>query len=257
MDPFKRDILESTHSFQGVDGAPVLQGGQAVKERILIVDDEADMTAFMRDALEDDGYEVLVSYNGTDVFRQLAHRPDLIILDVMMPGMNGLEVCRAIRDTVGCPIIFLSARHTEADRIQGLAAGGDDYLVKPFSMSELKARLAAHLRREQRKQSSSQQAILHYGDLTINLNSYELYDLNQPIQLTSREFQIVQLLALHPGQVFSREQIYEKIWGLDAGGDSATVTEHIKKIRAKLAKYSPNDHYITTVWGVGYKWDHH
>lgn len=231
------------------------EGKSVVKERILVVDDEAEMVAFIRDALEDEGYEVMTAYDGEDVFRQLEHKPDLIILDVMMPGLDGLGVCRAIRDVVGCPILFLSAKDSETDRIKGLAVGGDDYLVKPFSMRELKARLTAHLRREQRSVHKQHQAVLHYGDLTIDLKSYRLFYREHPVPLTSREFQIVQLLTLHPGQVFSREQIYEKIWGFDAVGDSATVTEHVKKIRAKLQAFGSSANYIVTVWGVGYKWE--
>jgi DNA-binding response OmpR family regulator len=226
-----------------------------LKEKILVVDDEADMVAFIRDALADEGYQVLVAYNGEEVFRQLEHKPDLILLDVMMPGMDGLEVCRAIRHRVACPIIFLSARVAEPDRIQGLAVGGDDYLLKPFSLRELKARIAAHLRREQRAELQKRKAILHYGDLTIDLSGYQVFYRDQPVPLTSREFDIVRLLALHPGQVFSREQIYEKVWGYDALGDAATVTEHVKKIRAKLARVAEDANYITTVWGVGYKWE--
>lgn len=226
-----------------------------MRGRILVVDDEADMVAFIRDALEDEGYEVLVAFDGEEMFRQLEHQPDVIILDVMMPGLDGLKVCRAIRDVVSCPILFLSAKHTETDRIKGLAAGGDDYLVKPFSIHELKARLAAHLRREQRAANKQHQAVLHYGDLAIDLKSYRLFYREHPVPLTSREFEIVQLLALHPGQVFSREQIYEKIWGFDATGDAATVTEHVKKIRAKLKSFSEQANTIVTVWGVGYKWE--
>lgn len=225
-----------------------------LKKKILIVDDEKDMIEFIRDALEDEGYEVLVAYDGEEVFQQLEAKPDLILLDVMMPRLDGLEVCSAIRETVNCPIIFLSARHTETDRIRGLAVGGDDYLVKPFSIRELKARLEAHLRREQRATQMNERAILHYGNWTIDLKSHRFLFREHPISLTHREFEIIQLLALHPGQVFSREQIYENIWGFDGEGDSSTVTEHVKNIRAKLATLT-DENVISTVWGVGYKWE--
>lgn len=223
-------------------------------EKILIVDDEQEIVDFVRDALQDEGYRVLVAYSGEEVFGQLHHRPDLIVLDVMMPGLDGFAICQSIRDRVGCPIIFLSACQTEADRIQGLLAGGDDYLVKPFSIRELKARIRAHLRREQRSLSNRQLAIFHYGDLTIKLNSFTVFYREQAVPLTSREFEVLQFLVLHPDQVFTREHIYEKVWGYDAMGDSSVVTEHIKKIRAKIAAFDPDTAYIATIWGVGYKW---
>ncbi|GED13870.1 DNA-binding response regulator [Aneurinibacillus migulanus] len=225
-----------------------------LKGKILLADDEASIVEFIQDALEDEGYEVLVAYNGDEVFKQLAYKPDLIILDIMMPGSDGFEVCRAVREVVDCPIIFLSARYAETDRIQGLAVGGDDYIVKPFSIRELKARLAAHLRREQRAGAKASLAVLHYGDISVDLNSYRLLYRGQSVPVTVREFEIVQLLALHPDRVFSREQIYEKVWGYDAEGSSQTVTEHVKNIRAKLTSYHSECNPIATVWGIGYKW---
>ncbi|KIV58432.1 response regulator transcription factor [Aneurinibacillus migulanus] len=225
-----------------------------MKGKILLADDEASIVEFIQDALEDEGYEVLVAYNGDEVFKQLAYKPDLIILDIMMPGSDGFEVCRAVREVVDCPIIFLSARYAETDRIQGLAVGGDDYIVKPFSIRELKARLAAHLRREQRAGAKASLAVLHYGDISVDLNSYRLLYRGQSVPVTVREFEIVQLLALHPDRVFSREQIYEKVWGYDAEGSSQTVTEHVKNIRAKLTSYHSECNPIATVWGIGYKW---
>ncbi|MCI1695792.1 response regulator transcription factor [Aneurinibacillus aneurinilyticus] len=225
-----------------------------MKGKILLADDEASIVEFIQDALEDEGYEVLVANNGNEVFKQLVHKPELIILDIMMPGPDGFEVCRAVREMVSCPIIFLSARYAESDRIQGLAVGGDDYIVKPFSMRELKARLAAHLRREQRAGAKASLAVLHYGDISVDLNSYRLLYRGQSVPVTVREFEIVQLLALHPDRVFSREQIYEKVWGYDAEGNSQTVTEHVKNIRAKLVSYNSKCNPIATVWGIGYKW---
>jgi len=228
-----------------------------MREKILIADDEREIVEFMRDALEDDGYEVLIAYDGGQVLDRIEGHGqlDLIILDVMMPHLDGLEVCQVIRDRVSCPILFLSARSAEADRIRGLAVGGDDYIVKPFSMQELKARIKAHLRREQRNHLGHQPKLLHHGNLTIDLDSLQLFYKNIPIPLTSKEFELFQLLFMHPNQVFSREQMYEKIWGYDAEGDSAAVTEHIKNIRAKLAMAAPDQIFVTTVWGVGYKFN--
>lgn len=221
---------------------------------ILIVDDEPEIVAFMKDSLQDQGYKVITAYNGDDALASLKYRPSMIILDVMMPGMNGFELCKMLRKSTSCPIIFLSAKDREEDRIQGLLVGGDDYLIKPFSMKELHARVIAHLRREQRQVSLNRKQ-LYFGYLMIDLDSYEVHYRNQKIPFTLKEFELIQLFVLHPGQVFSREQIYEQIWGYEAEGDSSTVTEHIKKIRAKLSKYDENSSYISTVWGVGYKWE--
>lgn len=221
--------------------------------KVLIVDDERDIIAFIKDSLQDQGYEVITAYSGKEALASLVHKPNIIILDVMMPGMNGFDLCEMIRKTISCPIIFLSARDQEEDRIKGLLVGGDDYLVKPFSMKELHARLVAHIRREQR-QSGQYMKHLYFGELMIDLDGHEVWIQNERITFTMTEFQIIELLSLHPGQVFSREQIYEKLWGYEAEGDSSTVTEHIKKIRAKLTNGDTASTYISTVWGVGYKW---
>jgi len=225
-----------------------------MKTKILIVDDEKEIITFMKDYLEDVGYKVLTAYNGKDAISALAYEPCIIILDVMMPGMNGFELCELIRKKISCPIIFLSARDREEDRIKGLLVGGDDYLVKPFSLKELHARIIAHLRREQRNDTVVKKHI-YFGQLMIDLDGHEVYIQDKKIPFTAREFQIIELLSLHPGQVFSREQIYEKLWGFDAFGDSSTVTEHIKKIRRKLNERDVAESYISTVWGVGYKWN--
>ena len=225
-----------------------------MKTKILIVDDEKEIITFMKDYLEDVGYKVLTAYNGKDAISALAYEPCIIILDVMMPGMNGFELCELIRKKISCPIIFLSARDREEDRIKGLLVGGDDYLVKPFSLKELHARIIAHLRREQRNDTVVKKHI-YFGQLMIDLDGHEVYIQDKKVPFTAREFQIIELLSLHPGQVFSSEQIYEKLWGFDAFGDSSTVTEHIKKIRRKLNERDVAESYISTVWGVGYKWN--
>lgn len=229
-------------------------GGCNVPATILIVDDEQDLVDMIKDALEDEGYRVLTATDGNGIFPLLKHQPDLIVLDIMMPGLDGIEVCRAIRETVACPILFLSARREVEDRIEGLTAGGDDYLTKPFSLRELKARIAAHLRREQRAAVGREVTTLRFGHLAIDLQQRKVYVRNREVSMTGKEFEILRLLALHPGQVFSREQIYEKVWGFGEGS-SATVTEHIKKIRAKLAAVDPGLNPITTVWGIGYRWE--
>lgn len=225
---------------------------------ILIIDDERDLVTLLKDELEARGHQVLTAYDGEEGVRLAKELPDLIILDIMMPNMNGFEVCRAIRDEVLCPIIFLSAKQSEADRIKGLTLGGDDYVVKPFGLRELLARIEANLRRERRAQylnAEYKRSKLYFGDLGLDLKERTLTVHGQPVSLTRREYDIIELLAVHSGQVFSRDQIYEKIWGYDAEGDSSTVVEHIKKIRAKITAIDQKTEYIKTVWGIGYKWN--
>ncbi|MEC0370482.1 response regulator transcription factor [Paenibacillus chibensis] len=227
-----------------------------MQEKIMIVDDEADIVSLIEQAMTAEGYEVITASDGASALNMLSRSPDLIILDVMMPGINGFELCQMIRDEVSCPILFVSARQTEADRIQGLSIGGDDYITKPFSLRELKARVGAHLRGSRRKiEGAAVRSLLRYGLLRIDLKGREVLLQHAAVPLTAKEFDIVELLALHPGQVFSKEQIYDRIWGLEASGDISTVTEHIKKIRAKLVHVDPVNSYIATVWGVGYKWE--
>jgi len=231
------------------------ESGMKMAYKLLVADDERDIVSMIREAFIDEGYLVLTAYDGQKAIEMAKQRPDIILLDVMMPGIDGFEVCHAIRDIVTCPIVFLSARHAETDRIQGLAVGGDDYLVKPFGLRELKARVHAHLRREERSRSTPKKSSLEYANLTILIQGREVTIDNQLVPTTPKEFDIVRLLAMHPGQVFSKEQIYDKIWGLEAMGDMSTVAEHIKNIRSKLSLYSADTQWISTVWGVGYKWD--
>lgn len=226
---------------------------------ILVVDDEDDIVQFVRDALEDEGYSVLVAFDGAqalDIAREQS--PDLIILDIMLPRRDGFAVCRALREDLDIPILFLSAKQGEADKLQGFSVGADDYIMKPFSIKELLARVDAHLRRVQRGQRRADQerVAIHLGDgqLSVDLRAYEVRYAGELIPLTRKEFEIVRLLVLHPRQVFSREIIYERIWGQDSLGDTTTVTEHIKRIRQKLAQRDQRTEYIGTVWGVGYKW---
>ncbi|MDF2988628.1 MAG: spaR [Eubacterium sp.] len=224
-------------------------------EKILIADDEEGIVSFIKDSLICEGYDILVASNGEQAVELAKKQPDLIILDVMMPGMDGYEVCSSIRDMVTCPIIFLSALQSESQRIKGLAVGGDDYIIKPFSMRELKMRIQAHLRRQKRVLTTDRLTLLKYGGLSIDLKGHEVYFMNRSLSFTKREFDIIELLALHPGIIFSKEQIYEKVWGYDAMGDSSCIAEHVKKIRSKLSEFDNQTAYISTVWGVGYKWE--
>ncbi len=225
--------------------------------RILIIDDERDLVMLLKDELEARGHKVFTAYDGKKGIELAKEQPDLIILDIMMPRTDGFEVCRAIRDDVICPIIFLSAKQSETDKIKGLSMGGDDYIVKPFGLKELMARIEANLRREKRSQyinAQHKRTRLYFGNLSLDIKGRTVSIGGEDISLTRREYDIVELLALHAGQVFSREQIYEDIWGYDSEGDSSTVVEHIKKIRAKFAACESSADYITTVWGIGYKW---
>ncbi len=226
--------------------------------KILIVDDEEDIIFLLKDSLESRGHVVLSASNGDEALEKAKKMPELIILDIMMPGMDGYEVCRNIRDRVQCPIIFLSAKQSETDKVKALALGGDDYIVKPFSIKELMARIDSHLRREKRAiflNETGKRVLINFGNLTIDLKGREVQINNQAVAFAKREFDIIELLSSHPGQVFSKEQIYEHIWGYDAEGDYSTVTEHVKKIRAKLAKIDASTQYISTVWGIGYRFE--
>ena len=226
--------------------------------KILIIDDEEDLVTLLKDSLESRGHIVLTAYDGENGIKKAQEQPDIIILDIMMPGVDGYEVCRKIRDLVLCPIIFLSARQSETHKLKGLSLGGDDYLIKPFSLNELLARIDAHLRREKRAiflSSSNKRVLLYFGRMTVDLKSRQVKINDNIVSLTKREFEILELLLLHPGQVFSKEQIYEKIWGYDAEGDSSTVTEHVKNIRAKIAEFDRDIEYISTVWGIGYRFN--
>jgi len=220
---------------------------------ILIVDDEKDLVNIISDALTLNNYNTLKAYNGFEAIQLSKKNPDLILLDIMMPDIDGYDVIKAIRDNVNCPIIFLSAKDEEMDIIKGLALGGDDYLTKPFSLKELIFRIKAHLRRENRDISTSN--VLNYGNLHIDLKGYKISFYDKVIPLTKTEFEIVELLSLNPGQVFSKELIYEKIWGYDGQSDISTITEHIKKIRGKFHEVDDSINYIKTVWGIGYKWE--
>ena len=218
---------------------------------ILIVDDEPDLVRMLADHFSMLGYLTLTAGNYDEAVRQAERLPDLIVLDVSMPGKDGLEVCRAIRDFVPCPILFLTARVEDADKLRGFAAGGDDYVAKPFSIDELEARVAAHIRRETRAQRATR---VHFsGDVTIDYGARAVFVRGEPLPLAKKEFEIVEFLSNHRGQVFDKERIYERLWGYESEGSSAVVAEHIKRIRSKLEKAGA-DRQIETIWGVGYRW---
>lgn len=220
-------------------------------KRILIVDDASDILEMLGDVLEAEGYAVQKALSGEEAIAYAETHPDLILLDVTMPEPDGLSVCRTIRSFVDCPILFLTARISEQDKIRGFQAGGDDYILKPFSIDELLARVDAHLRRDERHQTAAR---IHFtGGLTIDYTARAVYYRDKALSLTRKEFDIIELLSLYAGQVFDKERIYDRIWGLDSEGDSSVIAEHIRRIRAKLGS-AGLDNPIDTVWGVGYKW---
>ncbi len=220
--------------------------------KILIVDDEKMITDLLSSHLQDCGYNTLVANNSGEAVALLQKQPDLIILDINMPGLNGLELCRNIRDHILCPIIFVTARITELDKVKGLQYGGDDYITKPFSLKELSARVAAHLRRDERNKNRT--PVLASSDgLLVNLSKRCVFFGETEILFSKKEFDLIEYLMANAGQVFDRERIYEAVWGYDAEGDSNVVKEHVRKIRAKLRDTTGHD-YIETVWGVGYRW---
>ena len=222
-----------------------------MRDMILIVDDEEDIVSMLRDYFEYNNYDVITAVNGTEAMKKAGKQPDIILLDINMPDIDGLEVCSRIRAFVNCPILFLTARIGDSDKIKGFGIGGYDYIVKPFSIDELGARVAAHLRRERRQKETPK--IYFDEKLAIDYTERCLYYEGEEIPLAKKEFNIVELLSEHAGQVFSKERIYELVWDYDSEGDSAVVAEHIRRIRAKFqeAQMKP---YIQTVWGVGYKW---
>lgn len=219
--------------------------------KILIADDERDIVSMLSSFFQSKGFYVLPASNGTEALKQVEKQPDIILLDINMPGTDGLEVCQRIRNHISCPILFLTARIEDTDKVKGFAVGGDDYIVKPFSLVELEARVRAHLRREARHNFEAQ--IKFTGDLTIDYLERCLYFDNKRVGLAKKEFDIVELLSQNPGQVFDKERIYERIWGYDSEGDSSVVAEHIRRIRSKIASYTDRV-CIETVWGCGYKW---
>lgn len=222
-----------------------------MKIKILIADDETDIVIMLSSFFESKGYRVLTATNGIETLKQVEHKPDIILLDINMPGPDGLEVCERIRNHVSCPILFLTARIEDADKVKGFSVGGDDYIVKPFSLAELDARVQAHLRRETRHTLEPQ--LKFSGELTIDFSERCLFCKGERVALAKKEFDIAELLSQNLGQVFDKERIYERVWGYDSEGDSSVVAEHIRRIRTKIATYTDKT-YIETVWGCGYKW---
>ena len=216
---------------------------------ILALDDELPILELIKNGLQKDSHIVSAYSSADQVPLDKLGQYDLIILDIMMPGTDGFTFCAQIRPLIDCPILFLTAKTMENDITFGLGLGADDYLTKPFRIPELRARVNAHLRREQRQRHTS----IHFERIKIDLSAKELRVDNIPVSLTKSEYLICEFLALSKGQVFSKEQIYEAVFSFDGDSDNSTISTHIKNIRAKLSKLDIQP--ISTVWGIGYKWE--
>ena len=219
---------------------------------ILVVDDEPIVREVVVRYLQRDGYTTLESGDG-DHARALLERstPDLVVLDVMLPGTDGLELCRWIRSRSEVPVILLTARGEEADRIVGLELGADDYVTKPFSPRELSARVRTVLRRLQPREPTYER--LSFGDVELDAATRDVRKAGQAVQLTVREFDLLWFLASHPRRVFSRDQLMSRVWGYEAALDTGTVTVHVRRLREKVESEPSKPRHLETVWGVGYR----
>lgn len=220
--------------------------------RVLIVDDDISIANLISDALEDEGFETEVRTDGKSAYEYILNNLSdisLVTLDIMMPEISGMDLCRLIRDKVSCPIIFVSAKGKAADAVEGFENGGDDYIAKPFVVEEFVARVKAHLRREKRNAPDAEEGIIRVGDIEIRTDSFEVFKNGIGISFSTREFQLLQYLMENAGKVLTREQIFGHVWDTEFG-DIGTVAVNIKSIRDKI---DPDNEYIKTVWGVGYK----
>lgn len=225
--------------------------------RILIIEDETTIAQLERDYFELNGFNVDLCHTGPEGL-QLALQGDynLIIVDLQLPGMDGFELCSQIRQAKEVPILIVSAKKEEIDKIRAFNLGADDYVTKPFSPSELVARAKAHLTRYERllgKQEPLQRPEIHIRGLVIDKAAHRVYVRNREVPFTTREFSLLEFLATHPNRVFSKNELFERIWGMDSNGDIATVTVHIRRLREKIEADPSNPQYIETVWGAGYR----
>ncbi|MCX7922118.1 MAG: response regulator transcription factor [Clostridia bacterium] len=228
-------------------------------KKVLIVDDEKNIVDILRFNLKKEGLDTIEAYDGEQAMEMaLNQKPDLIILDVMLPKMDGFTVCRKLRQSISTPILMLTAKEEEVDKVLGLELGADDYITKPFSPRELMARVKANLRRTVFEDNSNNDngkkagSIIKCGDLTIDIDRYEVKRGDEVIDLTLREFELVKFLALQQDQIFSRESLLEKVWGYEYYGDVRTVDVTVRRLREKLEKEPSSPEYIMTKRGVGY-----
>ena len=226
-------------------------------EKILIIDDEVELSEIVSDFLQVEGFKVYSAMNGQEgllCFKR--EKPQLVILDIMLPLVDGMEICRTIRSISNVPIIMLSAKSSNTDKVISLGLGADDYIMKPFEPMELIARVKAQLRRyTQFSMPVDGSTVITFGNLVIDDKAYTVYVNSKIVNLAAKEFEVLNYMAHHPNQVFTREQLFNQIWGYEEYGDINTVTVHIRKIREKLEENPSEPIYIKTVWGVGYKFD--
>lgn len=218
--------------------------------KILAVDDDKDILVLIKNMLQREQHDVCTQERIANINLEFFQGYDLILLDVMMEDMSGFDLCEKIRNVVNCPILFLTAKADEEDLVKGLMVGGDDYITKPFSVQELNARVYAHLRRETREQYINKRII---SGVTFDLNTKEVSIEGSKLSLTKTEYLICEFLARHKGRVFTREEIYDAVYGIDGNALSSTITEFIRTIRYKFKEH--NILPIQTIWGVGYKWE--
>ena len=226
-----------------------------MKNRVLIAEDEKPISDIIKFNLEKEGYEIITAYDGEDALKKaLNEQLELIILDIMLPSMDGFEICKRVREKSSVPIIMVTAKEEEVDKILGLELGADDYITKPFSIRELVARVKANVRRQEMNINADQQEkeIIKNKDLSIDLMKYEVRKGSTSIDLTVREFELLKFLAKQKDQVFSREQLLERVWGYEYYGDIRTVDVTVRRLREKVEDDSSNPTYIMTKRGVGY-----
>jgi len=227
-------------------------------KKILIIEDDIAIAEIERDFLQIEGYEVTIETDGLEGHKKALDKSyDLILLDLMLPGMNGIEICRSIRSKIDIPIIMVTAKSEDTDKVRGLGLGADDYIAKPFSPTELVARVKANLAQYERLRSTNTPDAradeIAVGAITINLSSRRVYVHGTEIELKHKEYELLSFMAHNPDIVFSKEHLYERIWGADALGDLKTVAVHINRLREKIEKNPQNPNCIQTVWGAGYR----
>ena len=224
-----------------------------MKTRILIVEDEKNIADIIRCKLEKEGYETDTAADGEEALRKVtSFQPDLMLLDLMLPRMDGFQVCRKVREHHGFPILMLTAKEEEVDKVLGLEMGADDYITKPFGMRELLARIKANLRRIGPGEGVGNDERIISGDLTIDLGKYEVKKADTVIELTIREFELLRFLALQPEHVFTRDQLLKEVWGYEDYGDIRTVDVTVRRLREKVEDNASNPRFIMTKRGVGY-----
>jgi DNA-binding response OmpR family regulator len=229
-------------------------------KRILVIEDDISIAEIQRDFLQIEGFEVTISIDGKEGYEKTIEETfDLIILDLMLPNMSGYEICKKIRDKTDVPILMVTAKGEDADKVRGLGLGADDYISKPFSPTELVARVKANIAQYERLKKSSKESAgkkadeIGAGSIRVNTATHRVYVCNKEIALKNKEYELLAFLIAHPDIVFSKEHLYERLWGMDAFGDLKTVAVHINRLREKIEKDPQNPAYIQTVWGAGYR----